>query len=437
MVLPGGWIADLFGYKDIYSGATLMPRRKAFRLLGANVSDNALLGTTDIQTYGGLAANQANWFVSATGNDVTGDGTAGAPFATIDKLSQVMCPGFTQLRMTQNMVVTLGAGNLGSGRLNIDPNGFKFQIFGNVTSSAAITLSGVVNTNPAANTRGELTTASGVFVSKKRIRSTSGAQSGAITRSTGLHTGATNTYVAPWMLPLTFAVVNVANGTTCVVDTLNTTIAALSVYTPDNVVSGGSIEVRDVLLPNGIRCDSGLVNFIGCEISQVMWATHCAYYNCAFPGQIQCIHGTFFFFGCGIYDLSQAEQFSAARFGAGCFSDGGRWLATLSGRLDFTQPFEFENGVAGNAIELFSGGSIGAASGKLWGASANYTIGLLVGAGCTFWNNTTMQVAIPATTQLSLAGKASTYAAVTTSLYTRAGACIALDPDAGASILSA
>lgn len=49
MTLPGGWIADLFGYKDVLNSlSALMPRRKAFRFLGAALSDNPTLGVTDV-----------------------------------------------------------------------------------------------------------------------------------------------------------------------------------------------------------------------------------------------------------------------------------------------------------------------------------------------------------------------------------------------------
>lgn len=49
MTLPGGWIADLFGYKDaLNSLSALMPRRKAFRFIGAALSDNPTLGVTDV-----------------------------------------------------------------------------------------------------------------------------------------------------------------------------------------------------------------------------------------------------------------------------------------------------------------------------------------------------------------------------------------------------
>lgn len=49
MTLPGGWIADLFGYKDVLNSlSALMPRRKAFRFLGAVLADNPTLGVTDV-----------------------------------------------------------------------------------------------------------------------------------------------------------------------------------------------------------------------------------------------------------------------------------------------------------------------------------------------------------------------------------------------------
>lgn len=56
-LFPGGWIADLFGYKDaLDSAATLYPRRGALRFLGAALADNATLGTTDVSIEGAVVA---------------------------------------------------------------------------------------------------------------------------------------------------------------------------------------------------------------------------------------------------------------------------------------------------------------------------------------------------------------------------------------------
>lgn len=79
--LPGGWIADLFGYKDVLKpDSSVAIRRKALRFLSSVVTDNAALGTTDIALA--LAVTTGLLWVDAAAPD-GGNGSQGLPMNSI------------------------------------------------------------------------------------------------------------------------------------------------------------------------------------------------------------------------------------------------------------------------------------------------------------------------------------------------------------------
>lgn len=69
----GGWIADLFGYKDLYApGNSLVTRRGALRFLGGTLVDNPVTGTTDYTPPpSGVTTLAAQFTMPASGGNVT------------------------------------------------------------------------------------------------------------------------------------------------------------------------------------------------------------------------------------------------------------------------------------------------------------------------------------------------------------------------------
>src|ERR1700675_5159041 len=137
------------------------------------------------------------WFVDASlGSDNSDGKSAGAgAFKTTEKLSQTLCPNGTQLVIGQNVTVSIAAGTYKRLSLNLaalEGSGFNFTINCAFTSTADMLLTGVVNTSSATLTRGQLTVSSGAFSAQCRIRSTSGANIGAICYSTGQNANAQN-----------------------------------------------------------------------------------------------------------------------------------------------------------------------------------------------------------------------------------------------------
>lgn len=120
---PGGWIADLFGYKDIYdSVSALLPRRKAIRFVGGAVTDNPALGTTDVNTGSGGLPRQL--FVDPSSVP------AGPIFATIQA-------AINSIAQPQSAAVEI---NLPPGSAFVEnltfPGGCQISIIGGETHSA-------------------------------------------------------------------------------------------------------------------------------------------------------------------------------------------------------------------------------------------------------------------------------------------------------------
>lgn len=416
---------------------------------GTRVSDalNTLKALAGSAVPGNTAAaSVAAWFVSAsTGSDSNNGQSSGTAFATTEKLQNTLCPNGIKCTLQQSTAFTIDSGSYGELLLNLDipvGSGFAVAINGKVTSGASITLASVVNTVESASAvRGRLTTASGTFVDKARIRSTSGVTAGAITYSMGL-TGATDTWVKTWNLPGTGGVVNVANGTTCVIDTLTTTIARfrLTAY-------GGLIgAIGDLIFPSGLYVDApteGSQSFLvnGCQLGDAVttWRvigniqlTNCVY---GAAGGTALLVGQPIFRGSmilGPFDVQGGSANSAPSLQSGNAFNGGSIVVggtatTASDSIGLDSPVEWTNG-AGMAIVLNSIGAVLGIKGQQYGFGAPYTVGVSMVGGTHASATTAALVAIPATQPLQLAGNNRPYSAIPIS-FDRADCSFVLSSD--------
>lgn len=367
------------------------------------------LATWVLVTTLGLGT-QAAWSIDTTTGNDSNSGLPGSPLATAEEFSARISPGGARLILQQVTTATFGTGSYGQVDVTID--WFKgaaaftheFIIAGNVSSTANILLSAVVAQAPATRVRGELTTLAGTFVAGQRIRVTSGTRAGSLSYSTGLHSGASNTYVGPWLRYVDGSTTAPSVGDNVVVDTLNTTIAQVSV----NVYGAGNAHVKDFICTNSIELNdnngaaggsttggSGFVD--GCQLASAylfsnagayLWSCRITTFGRIRSGNwkidgsaVQGILYVFPYSSCALDDLGNV-------FDGGTFVLGGTSTSNQLGPAScrVSGAVEFCNGIAASAIRVSTGSQFQAAT-TIWSGSAAgaaYTTGIQVDAGALY-----------------------------------------------------
>ena len=387
----------------------------------------------------------SDWYVATTGSDVTGDGSSGSPFATVEHLQNVICPKGERLVIRQNTTIHLGAGAFGTFIPNIAApvgSGFTFTIQGTFTSTANMTINGVVNTVESAATpvEGRITVASGSFTDKERIRVTSGTATGCIAYSTGL-TSSTDTFVTTWAKPLGIGLgvsyFSVPNGSNVAVDTLQTSLTRLQIHTAGNPITG--VIVADMVLLNGVDClntvgGSGSFIFTGCKFgggtSACRISGNIQVQACRFVGpQITVFFGLSVVVATGcVFEVETAafivdlQLFQSNTFNGGWLDVAASSVSTSSGGGGASlQNVCFVNGTAaataGAVAAIFMGGGGKLyVSGQLYGfnRSGVYPVGVLQRSGSRASCTSASNIGIPATQQLQLAGNNKNYADIPT-----------------------
>ncbi|HMG12303.1 MAG TPA: hypothetical protein VK571_03935, partial [Gemmatimonadaceae bacterium] len=388
----------------------------------------------------------AGWFVDdATGNDTNNGTSSITALKTTEELCRRLSPGGQTYVVRQNTAVTIGTGSYGDLSLNVSfPSGtaFSFTINGSVTSSAAITLATVVDTVPTVTpVRGRITTASGTFVDKKRIRSTSGASVGAITYSTGL-TSATDTFVKSWFLESSLTAVNIAPGTTCVVDTLTTSIARVQIRTAGNPIAG-TFKISDVILANGCDIEDFIVGSAAMQLSQCELGGGSG--SCRVNGNIQFLNCRSTTSLLSVFQLIQPvfigsviegqfiTETSTLFFRANCFNGGTLHLGgtiTTANATTRLNDVEWVNGIASSAVSLAAGTTL-EVTGQQFGFGAAYATGFQLDSGAIASTTAVSFLGIIATQQLVMSGRNLLYANVPIS-FPEAACFFALSPDPSA-----
>jgi hypothetical protein len=287
------------------------------------------------------------------------------------------------------------------------------------------------NLLPNTQTRAEITTLSGTFVAQQRIRVTSGARINSLTYSTGLHTGAQNTWVGVWLNYATASTLPPAVGDNVVVDTLNTTIALLSV---DNFGTGNA-HLKDFICTNSIELNdrsnaagstTGGSGFIdGCQLSGTyLFSNQGAYcWSCRITTAARVRSGNWKIDGCSVQgNLYCFPSCSVSLDDFGNTFDGGTFIVGGTSASNRVGPasarvagfVEFCNGIAASAISVSSGAVLQTGQ-TMWSgtiAGAAYTRGIQVDVGGSFYSSVGFGagLTINATTQLTVAEEAFTFA---------------------------
>lgn len=358
-----------------------------------------------------------HWYVNAsTGNDNNDGLSPTTAFASLEKLSQLLCPFGTSLQIQQNMLVHVAAGEYGKLRVDIDnpaDQAFFFWLQADFTSSANITLNSVTNSNPS-GTRGEIETAAGTFVNKKRVRIVSGSHPEAVAYSSGLN-GADpkKTFVSGWT-DNTVTTVNAASGDVVAVDTLTVTIDELDL----RVRGFGGIIIQDAILPNGGVCISNTlvdsIQIYRCDVAGE-WNGKASIFASRVYASAQFETGFFRFAGNAYQATTVLQNNVLGLFEGSHLTDGARIIFQLDaqgqGIAGSGEPanvgWEFENGGAFTALQIGRGCFFDAVF-ALWGVTGNYTAGITTDL-CSSVSYTTLP-SIPSTSNASIAGTVKTWA---------------------------
>lgn len=380
---------------------------------------------------------QAAWAIDAgTGSD-NNSGAPGSPLASTEELGRRVCPRGGTWTLSGSVAITIAAGSYGALELNYAPQepltGLTFSIACAFTSVAA-TLTSVVNTT--AGTQGRITIAAGpTFTARQRIRSTSGANIGAITYGVGGLNSTTDTFVKTWLANVVVpaGAVNIANGTTVALDTLGVTIARCILRPITHASAQLTTTISDAILPNGISIlqmqGSSNAAALGCLITGGRSQGNFRFVNCKFTGTPQLTDllngdsGAPVLVGCC---FSQATLLVATTvfcnlancFDASAVQVGGR-AATLSINAGTLQ--EWSNGagltaitIGGAAIStLMSGVGVfygGGSGGQIIGFGTAYAVGYALESGTSVVTVSMAAMQINSTVNVQMSGNARTYA---------------------------
>lgn len=378
-------------------------------------------------------ASQAAWEVNAATGSDNNSGLPGSPLATTEELSRRLSPGMQLCTFRQSTTISIAAGTYGALLLayTVAPalTGITIAFTGTV-SSVADTLTSVVNTT--AGTQGRITLASGAgLTARMRIRSTSGANIGAITYGVGALNAANDSFVKTW-LPNTsgaLANVNIANGTTVALDTLQTTINRVQLQ-PTGRAGQVLTTFSDIICPNGLTLNqdqgSASATAFGCVIGGGRSAGNYRLVNCKLTGSVQYALlqgiGTPVFAGCcfsqctfitsidAVFNTANAWDASTITV-AGTAAVGGSGTSTLQ---------EWSNGAGLTAVQVAGANNAPGAcatfywnGGQIIGFGTPYAVGYNLDSGTRMLFNAIANVQIPSTQNVIMTGQNQTYAALT------------------------
>jgi len=380
-----------------------------------------------------ILATQAAWYVSQSTGNNNNAGTVLDPIASVDELRDRLNAN-GKYRPEQSTSIYVLDGHFATFELDYAPSidlPFDLQVFCSVSSGTSITLSTVANTRLSGTTsRGRIQTGSGTFSNKARVRSTSGAQVGAITYVNQI-TSSTDAWVKSWWRDTGGGgglTVDIASGTTCVVETPLVTFDRLQIKLPGHRL-GGTISIYNAKLPYGAEFvntvgGSSAISLQQCVIGNsdatpavARVSGNCQIRNCYITGTSNVVLfniGVPVLRGCYI-DTQLFVSTACQLFDGNCFTDGGYLsVGTISGQTTLPgnvslNDTEWTNGSGITAITIDNGGRVRVA-GSQFGFGSSYAIGFNLLLGGNVAADSAAYLGINATQQVRMAGQNHTYA---------------------------
>lgn len=358
-----------------------------------------------------------DWYVNtATGSDSNDGLTPSTAFASVEKLCSLLFPGGARLTISQDTTVHLAGGAYGRMQVNVSSAtgaAFFFIILGTLSSSANITLATATASNQS-GTRGRITTASGTFVDKKRIRDTS---QDAVAFCAGL-TSSTDAFVSGWT-DNSVTTIDAAVSDVVVVDTLLTSFTDPLEL---EVRGQGGIIVQDVQCVNGglVRTSEfqDSIQIYRCEIGGE-WIGGCSFFASRFTLPTELQNGWFRFAGDAFQSNVTADRCCFVLIEGSNLTDGAAFIlangAQGQGIPGSGEPantaWEFERGTGSiTGIVVNPGCFLDITGYALWGVTGNYVVGIAI-ASCASLRYSTLP-SIPSTTNATVAGTTKTWAAL-------------------------
>lgn len=394
-------------------------------------------------------------FLDAAGNDNNDGLTSTTAIKTSEELSSRLCTFFGQINLTGVLTINVAAGAYGVLDLSVlNPSPSFAVILQGATSVVLDTLLTVTNTVPGnPGTRGELTVATGPFVAKGRIVTTSGAVVGAVCYSNGLNNG-TDTFVSAWYNNNLANNVNIAPGVGISIQANTATFTQLITR---GVGTNSAFSIRNIGITKGVYNQSALSQRAGisaistagsmqlrnCDLAGV-FSGNIGYAGCRVNGVSVFLDGWHTFNGGvaqadmtvgpgGVLDLQTQFSFDGAQLVLGPPAADIPLGAGLGPGQLFTETLEFQNGNGSlTAIELYPGGI--ASVGTVWGGTGSpFAVGYLQHSGSMVTTKGTIAATqlLVSTVNARITGHDLAWAGLPIG-YPRAGCYFAQDPDPAA-----
>lgn len=376
-----------------------------------------------------LYAAQTEWYVDIVNGNNGNSGQLGHPIADLEELGRRIFPNGSRLMLTAatsrvTIYIAAGtylqayfaAGSADEGSAQANP--YTLRIICAKGVSLPITLSAAVNP-VAPTTRGQLTTPSGSFTYKKRIRIISGSSAGSVAYSTGLNSGPQNTYLSGLVIPdpESFHIFSGANSgdvvqeetpsvlirraefncgpqTRIIIENaqiIRVTINGDCAATPSGD-AGGNVTFSACDAAGGFsiwQCNAGGANMFGCRITNatVFQGFGWLFWGCVNQGLTGIANGSISSYGFTI-DSGILITNVMANFEFKSTQGASRFTAEQS--YNGAGTIEVQNG--GNAygigacINVLTGGEFinagrGATQGEIWGTSSPYAVGFYCAPG--------------------------------------------------------
>jgi hypothetical protein len=382
------------------------------------------------------------WFVNQNVGIPTAqqDGlTLGTAFATTEQLSQALCPSGQTLNMGRSSItVRILPGSYGALELVISPRAgtnSAFTILADFLSTPA-TLTSVVNTVPGV-TQGRITISGANFdAARQRVRSDSTL---AVTFGTGPLNAANDSFVKTWYSLATNTTVNVANGSTVTLETLQVTIQRVVIRPISEKNAALNFSLNDCILPNGATIPtnqgSSVATMVGCELgSGGRVNANVGIRACKLTATILigiANVGAPATQGC-LYQGQTIVSLTPCTIDVGNCFDAGTLLFQTSARANFNSNPEFSNGAGLTAITVNPGSNVEWSTAAVaFGFGTAYAVGWNLASGSQVVASSIAAASIPSTQNVVMTGQNVAYAGLPRT-YARAACTFAINPDPAA-----
>lgn|GEM_PF-3004202 len=450
-----GTLADRNSINAVHSAAIIQPGM----LVYVQETQVVYQLQPDLLTWapvGSSAGLVSQWFVDALSPAAPNfqDGLSPATaFSTTEALQQTICPNGNLWFPKQTTVIHIAPGNYKSLSLLYTLRGSQsVTLQGAWNTGPAITLSAVTATNPATNTRGQLTTLAGTFTARARIRVVNGAAAGSVTYAMNL-VSPQQAFVKQFYRESDGSLAFPAVGDQVVVETPASTIDQLSVQSDvaglNGETGGANFSIRGLgLCQLSIDAQfSATINVVDCDFRvgpvsgfqpALLAYNGPSLINCKITNTMPHIGGLTFWFGTLLAGTFRANNGGMSSWFAGNAVDGGIFqLSRGNYTLQIENDLELQNGTGLTPFALTKASTVVTSAQRLWGGAVPFTAKAQITSGAWFYISSVANCSFGSTSDFLITGHAAVAVAGTPIAYPRANCGVGLTNDPAAAPVTA